>query len=268
MLSRCKLNQLLKCKLKLNPWAWTLTCIKLDLEKRLFLRLISRPIWTSSSKLRWTLNSSLELMSNKKLNSWETSSTLLSADSKIAETNLPKPNLNNQPLPKLILENTLKILRTGDLVSETLFQLSATKTESQHHPPEPSSNWLLSNQPLPKLIPEKKLKILRTGLPVSETPSQLSPSKMVCQHHLPELSSNSQPIRRKEWPPTPPSKSLPTSIKKKPTNSSSHTPKPTAAKTKNQSECRNQMKKTLLKKNLLIYTIDESMNDGKLSYIR
>tara|TARA_B110001450_G_C17558313_1_gene455643 strand:+ start:312 stop:551 length:240 start_codon:yes stop_codon:yes gene_type:complete len=79
-------------------------------------------------------------MSNIKLNSLETSSTLLSADSKIAETPLPKPNLNNQPLLKLILENMLKTLRTGDLVSEMLFQLSPTTTESQHHPPELSFN--------------------------------------------------------------------------------------------------------------------------------
>jgi len=79
-------------------------------------------------------------MSNIKPNSLETSSTLLSADSKIAETPLPKQNLNNQPLLKLILENMLKTLRTGDLVSEMLFQLSPTTTESQHHPLELSFN--------------------------------------------------------------------------------------------------------------------------------
>ena len=143
MLPDFKLNQLLKCKLKLNQWAWTLTCIKLDLEKRLSLRHIYKPIWMSSSKLRWTVNSLKVLMNNIKLNSLETSSTLLNADSKIAEA-LFKPKLkltlkkhpNNQLLQKLTLEKKLLILKTGHLVSETPSQLSARKTPSQHHPPE------------------------------------------------------------------------------------------------------------------------------------
>ena len=144
MLPDFKLNQLLKCKLKSNQWAWTLTCIKLDLEKRLFLRHIYKPIWMSSSKLRWTVNSSRELMSNIKPNSLETSSTSSNADSKIAEATLFKPKLNltlkkhpnNQLLQKLTLEKKLLILKTGHLVSETPSQLSARKTPSQHHPPE------------------------------------------------------------------------------------------------------------------------------------
>jgi hypothetical protein len=83
-------------------------------------------------------------MSNIKLNSLETSSTLSNADSKIAEATLFKPKLNltlkkhpnNQLLQKLTLEKKLLILKTGHLVSETPSQLSAIKTPSQHHPPE------------------------------------------------------------------------------------------------------------------------------------
>ena len=143
MLPDSKLNQLLKCKLKSRPWAWTPTCIKLDLEKRLFLRHIYKPIWMSSSKLRWTVNSLKVLMNNIKLNSLETSSTLLNADSKIAEA-LFKPKLkltlkkhpNNQLLQKPIQERKLKILKTGHLVSEMPSQHLAIKMESQSHPPE------------------------------------------------------------------------------------------------------------------------------------
>jgi len=143
MLPDSKLNQLLKCKLKSRPWAWTLTCIKLDSEKRLFLRHIYKLIWMSSSKLRWTVNSSKVLMNNIKLNSLETSSTLLNADSKIAEALFkqklkltPKKHPNNQLLKKPTKERKLKILKTGHLVLEMPFQLSAIKTDSQNHPKE------------------------------------------------------------------------------------------------------------------------------------
>jgi hypothetical protein len=82
-------------------------------------------------------------MNNIKLNSLETSSTLLNADSKIAEA-LFKPKLkltlkkhpNNQLLKKPIRKRKLKILKTGHLVLEMPSQLSVKKTESQHHPPE------------------------------------------------------------------------------------------------------------------------------------
>jgi hypothetical protein len=82
-------------------------------------------------------------MNNIKLNSLETSSTLLNADSKIAEA-LFKPKLkltlkkhpNNQLLQQPIKESMLKILKTGHLVSEMPSQHSAIKMESQSHPPE------------------------------------------------------------------------------------------------------------------------------------
>ena len=247
MLLNFKLNLLLKCKVRLRPWAWTPTCIKLDLEKKLFLRLIFKPTWTSSSKPRWTPNFSKVLMRPPKPNLLETSSTLLSADSKIAETTLSKlkltltleKHLNNQLLLILTLEKKLKILRTGHLVLETLSQPSALKTESQHHPKELSFNWLLNNQLLLIPTPEKKLKILRTGLPESETLFQLSAKTMLSQHHPTELYSKSKPKRRREWPPTPPSKLPLISKKRNPMNSLSHTPKPTAPKMKSQ---RHEMK--------------------------
>lgn len=234
-------NLLLKCKLILKPWAWTLTCIKLDLEKKLFLRHIFKPIWMSSSKPRWTLNFSKVLMSNINPNSLETSSTLLSADSKIAETLSKlklrlalKKLLNNQLSLIQILERKLLTSKTGHLVSETLSQLSTLKMESQHHPTEPSFNWTNQLSPIPTL--EKKLLTSKTGPPESETLFQLSTPKTESQHHPPEPSSNSTSKRRKEWPPTPLNKLPLISKKRNPMNSSSHTPKLTPPKMKSQSE--------------------------------
>jgi hypothetical protein len=139
-------------------------------------------------------------MSNIKLNSLETSSTLSSAGSKTVETTLLKLNQhpNNQQLQKPIKEKKHKTSKTGHLVLEMLSQLSLLMMESHQLTQELSFNWLPNNQPSLKLILEKKHKILRTGLPESEMPFQLSPPTIPSQHQTTVLSFNLKPIRKKE----------------------------------------------------------------------
>lgn len=130
----------------------------------------------NSCNKRWTPNFLKVLTKPKNLNLLETSSTLLSADSKIATLFKPKPkSTQNKPQPAqpLVNQRKRKMLRTSmtglqDMVTTsqlTMLNMENTKLKVQPH----QISLKLQAQPLKNQRKLKTQRTLMTGLQDMET---------------------------------------------------------------------------------------------------
>jgi len=191
----------------------------------------------NSSNKRWILNFLRVLKNKKNHNLSETSSTLSSADSKIATSFKPKlkstPNKPQLVQPQLNQrkKKMLKILMTGPQDMETMSQLTMLNMENTMHKDRPPKTSLkLLAQPLLIQRRRRMPRTLTTGLQDTETTFQhIMPSmeniklrdqqppilfkRKTTRNQAPWLKSHQK--RKKESPPTPPSKLLLISKEKK-----------------------------------------------------
>jgi len=194
----------------------------------------------NSSNKRWIPNFLKMLKNQKNHNLLETSSTLLSADSKIATSFKPKlklaPNKPQLVQPLLIQRKKKmpKILTTGLQDMETMYQLTMLNMESMLHKVQPpKTSPKLQAQPL---LIQRRRRMPRTSMtglqdmvttfqhtmPNTENTKHKDQQPLILhkrkmrRNQVPSLKS--QQKRKKESQPTHPSKSLLISKEKKLTN--------------------------------------------------